>query len=164
MFHIKIEDILSRSNYCDVYIKLYSLKNLLTSTHLALGILINILSSTSLNPHGYWQTICYHFYLMQHSPAPDLLVQQMVIQVQYISYCYIWQPRWTCPQNQPNHTDHCTLLESPLHNYALEDVLLIDKLSCTASKRSVRFFLWASIPEIGGSDWLESSDTIRQGK
>jgi len=47
---------------------------------------LNIQSSRYLNPFDHLQARCYRFYLMQHSLAPNVPVQQWLRQEQYESY------------------------------------------------------------------------------
>jgi hypothetical protein len=51
---------------------------------------------------------------MQHySLATNVQLQQLLQQVQYVSYLSVWQSGWTCQHNQLNPVDLCTVLESP---------------------------------------------------
>jgi len=121
-------------------------------------------SSRYSNPQDYLQAICYRFYLMQNSLAPNVQVQQLLQQVQYASYLAVWPPGWTCRHNQPNHVDWSTLLESPLPNPEGEEVLSIVELSSTRWKRSILLFWWADTPEIRESGLLVFSWSINEEK
>jgi len=92
---------------------------------------LNIQSSRYLNPHDNLQPICYRCYLIQHSLAPNVPVQQLLRQVQHATYQSVWQPGWTRQHNHPNHEALSTLLESPPHILELEDVISIVESSCT---------------------------------
>jgi len=99
---------------------------------------------------------------MQHSPAPNAPVKLCLQWVHYASYSFVWQPRWTRQHNQPNDEVLCTLLESPLHILELEDRFPGIESSCISQTRSIMLSRLTGAPEIGGSDWVESSSSIIQ--
>jgi len=114
------------------------------------------------NPHFYLRSICYRSYLVRHSLARNVPVQQLLWQVLYASSHSVWQLGWTRQYNQTNHADLWTLLESPLHILELEDVISIVESSCTILKRPIMFFVQAGNPEIGGSGSAESTESTIQ--
>ena len=63
-----------------------------------------------------------------------------------------------------HHEDLWALLELLPRNLELEDVIPSAESSCTSWKRSILLCRRAGAPEIGGSDWVESSWSIIQEK
>jgi hypothetical protein len=121
----------------------------------------NIQSSKYLYPHDELQAIHYRFYLIQqYSPAPNVHVQQLLLQVQYASYQSVWQPGWTRQHNQPSHADLCTVWVSPPHNPEVEDVISTVGSSSTSWRRWIMIFRQAGAAEIEGSDSVGSSRII----
>ena len=92
----------------------------------------DIQSGRYLNWHDNLQVIHYRCPRLELSPTRSVLVQLMLPRVQYAYYSFVWQPRWSCQHNQPNHEDLCTLLESPAHILELVVIIPIVEYFCTS--------------------------------
>jgi len=76
----------SRTGYNIMCIIQYNSKSYHTPSPLDWGILFSLQSNRNLNLCDHWQAIQYKFYLMQHSLALNVPVQQMLWWDQYASY------------------------------------------------------------------------------
>jgi len=93
---------------------------------------------------------------MQNSVAANEPAQQLLQQVQDVSYQSVCKPGSTRQYNQHNHVDLCTLLESPPHILELQDVICNVQYFCPSETWFISWFSRAGTPEIAVSDSVES--------